>query len=186
MSLSRRHLLQSASALGALGLIGCLESGTETPVSQAAENAAQSLLDDAKVFMLTSYPETASSMGIDKGEFAELRAKLTDRSPAGQAAIAKQTREISAKLNAIQSDTLDPSLALDIDVVAATFERSADGFNFPYGDMALLNSNLSYRNSPYVAAQNTGAFIEIPSFLDASHAIDSAGAAEDFLSRRAA
>jgi len=105
-------------------------------------------------------------MGIDKGNYADLRSKLTDRTPEGQAKIAKQTR-------------IEPDLGLDVDVVTATFERSADGFDFPYGDMALLNSNLSYRNSPYVAAQNTGAFIEIPSFMDASHTIDSVGAAED-------
>ena len=49
--------------------------------------------------------------------------------------------------------------------------------------MALLNSNWSYRNSPYVTAQNTGAFIEMPSFLDSSHSLDSADAAEDYLSR---
>lgn len=190
MSLSRRHLLQSASAIGALGLIGCsnaIESTSENPIPTGSANqAAKTVLDLAKDFMLNAYPETASSMGIDKGDYAGLRAKLADRSAEGQSKIAKQTRTISAKLAAIDTDTLDPDLGLEIDVVAATFERSASGFDFPYGDMALLNSNLSYRNSPYVAAQNTGAFIEIPSFLDASHGIDSAGAAEDYLSRMSA
>lgn len=183
MSLSRRHLLQSGSALGALGLIGCSEPKSDVLDTPSADSAAQNILDMAKDFMLNAYPETASSMGIDKGEYAGLRAKLSDRSPEGQAKIAKQARTLSAKLNAINTDALDPTLGLDVDVVAATFARSADGFEFPYGDMALLNSNLSYRNSPYVAAQNTGAFIEIPSFLDASHSIDSEGSAEDYLTR---
>jgi len=187
--LNRRTLLQSASALGALGLIGCKEPGvTSTAPSPAsdANAAAQSVLDSAKDFMLNAYPETASSMGIDKGDYAGLRAKLSDRSPEGQAAIAQQTRAISRTLDAINTDEISPELALDVDVVAATFARSVDGFDFPYGDMALLNSNLSYRNSPYVAAQNTGAFIEIPSFLDASHSIYTANAAEDYLSRMSA
>lgn len=184
--LNRRTLLQSASAFGALGLVGCSRAGTDAASPADANAAAQAALDNAKKFMLNAYPETASSMGIDKGEFAGLRAKLSDRSPDGQAEIAKQTRKISTQLSAINREELSSELALDVDVVAATFERSADGFDFPYGDMALLNSNLSYRNSPYVAAQNTGAFIEIPSFLDASHSIDSAGAAEDFLSRMSA
>ena len=186
MSLSRRHLLQSASAFGALGLMGCERPVLDDNPPYSSEAAAQSTLDAAKDFMLNAYPETASSMGIDKGDYAGLRAELSNRSPEGQAAIAKQTRAISAKLDAIDTDALLPELGLDVDVVAATFERSADGFDFPYGDMALLNSNLSYRNSPYVVAQNTGAFIEIPSFLDSSHAIDSAGAAEDYLSRMSA
>jgi len=165
---NRRTLLQSASAIGALGLIGCKPTPTKPTISKAADDAAQSVLDEAKNFMLNSYPETASSMGIDKGDYAGLRAKLSDRSPDGQAAIATQTRALNAKLEAIDTQALSPDLGLDVDVVAATFERSAAGFDFPYGDMALLNSNLSYRPSPYVVAQNTGAFIEIPSFLGAS------------------
>ena len=188
MSLSRRHLLQSASALGAMGLIGCSGGEVDTEILGAGDKAAQSILDSAKDFMLTSYPETSSSMGIDKGDLAGLRAKLMDRSPAGQAAIAKGTREISAKLAAIDTDELSPELALDVEVVSAVFDRSADGFDFPYGDMALLNANWSYRPSPYVVAQNTGAFIEIPSFLDSSHSISEKkdGAAEDYLSRMSA
>ena len=195
MSLSRRHLLQSASALGAMGLVGCSsETTVKTSASDAAlstaagDKSAQSILDNAKDFMLNAYPETSSSMGIDKGDYAALRAKLSDRSPAGQAAIAKQTRELSAKLAAIDTEALSPELALDVEVVGAVFDRSADGFDFPYGDMALLNLNWSYRPSPYVVAQNTGAFIEIPSFLDSSHSISEKndGAAEDYLSRMSA
>ena len=186
MSLSRRHLLQSASAFGALGLIGCSDAAAPLTNAGSANDAARAILDSAKTFMLKAYPETASSMGIDKDEYADLRAKLSNRSPEGQATIAKQTRAIAVKLAGIKTDELTADVALDVDVVSATFERSADGFNFPYGDMALLNSNYSYRNSPYAVAQNTGAFIEIPSFLDASHSINSAGAAEDYLSRMSA
>ena len=166
--------------------MGCSQASTAPEASAGTMDAAQSVLDDAKNFMLNSYPETASSMGIDKGDYASLRAKLSDRSPDGQAEIAKQTRALSNKLSEIDVDDLTPQLALDVDVVSSVFERSADGFEFPYGDMALLNSNVSYRPSPYVVAQNTGAFIEVPSFLGASHAIDSLGAAEDYLSRMSA
>ena len=194
MSLSRRHLLQSASAVGALALIGCdrvpvadnPSYGPEIETQIAKGSKAVAVLKTAQDFMLQSYPETSSSMGIDKEDYANLRAKLTDRSPDGQAAIAKQTRELSNKLKAIKTEELSPNIALDVEVVSAVFERAAQGFDFPYGDMALLNSNWSYRNSPYVAAQNTGAFIEIPSFLDSSHTVDSEGAAEDYLSRMSA
>jgi len=189
MPLSRRHLLQSASAMGALSLIGCSENSvTAAPqTSKGPKNqAAQTVLDLAKDFMLNAYPETASSMGIDKGDYIGLRAKLTDRTLEGQANIAQQTRTLLGRLQAIDTSAIEPDLGLDVDVVTATFERSDKGFDFPYGDMALLNSNLSYRNSPYVTAQNTGAFIEIPSFMDASHTIDSAGAAEDYLTRMSA
>ena len=182
--LSRRRVLQTGSALGTLGLIGCRDAAVTA--GAPANTTAQSILDDAKNFMLKSYPETASSMGIDKGDYAGLRAKLTDRTPDGQTAIATRARQIFGELEAINTKALTPELALDVDVVTSTFERSVEGFDMPYGDMALLNNNWSYRNSPYVVAQNTGAFIEIPSFLDASHSIDSAGAAEDYLTRMSA
>ena len=108
MSLSRRHLLQSASAVGALALIGCdrvpvadnPSYGPEIETQIAKGSKAVAVLKTAQDFMLQSYPETSSSMGIDKEDYANLRAKLTDRSPDGQAAIATQTRELSNKLKA--------------------------------------------------------------------------------------
>ena len=141
MSLSRRHLLQTASAFTAIGFIGCSDGAVDTvkPVDKTAEvDAATSVLDAAKDFMLRSYPETASSMGIDKGEYAELRAKLSDRSPAGQAAIAKRTRELSKDFAALDMEALSPDLALDVEVVAAVFDRSVKGFDFPMGILRCL------------------------------------------------
>ena len=43
------------------------------------------------------------------------------------------------------------------------------GLPFRTAMSALLNSNWSWRNAPYVVAQNTGAFLEIPSMLDEQH-----------------
>jgi uncharacterized protein (DUF885 family) len=60
---------------------------------------------------------------------------------------------------------------------------SAKGFDLDYGEVALLNSNWSWRNSPYAVAQNTGAFVEIPSFLDSSHSIETADDAQAYLLR---
>ena len=47
----------------------------------------------------------------------------------------------------------------------------------------MLNSNWSYRNTPYAVAQNVGAFVEIPSFLDSSHSINNADDVEAYLTR---
>ena len=62
-------------------------------------------------------------------------------------------------------------------------EFAAEGFAQPYGDSALLNSSWSYRNAPYVVAQNTGAFLEIPSMLDEQHTVSSATDADAYLAR---
>jgi len=112
MKLSRRTLLQSSTA--AFVLAGC---GTGTSVSNGLDATAQSVLDAAKNLMLNAFPETPTSLGIDTGDYADLGGKLTDRSPAGQAKIAKDTAAVTARLNAIETEALSPDMALDVDVV---------------------------------------------------------------------
>jgi hypothetical protein len=48
---------------------------------------------------------------------------------------------------------------IDLDVVRTAHETAAVRFAFPYGEVALLNSNWSWRNASYVVAQYTGAFL---------------------------
>ncbi len=192
MALSRRTLLASsiATAVGTL-LPGCNDAAppaaTDMPArsagAQDASSEAQAVLDKATDLLLTAYPETASSAGIDNGEYAHLRAQLSDRSAQGQEDIESRVRDVLAQLNKIDTATLAEDRALDVDVVRTMFDTAAQGFDLPFGDNAMLNYNWSYRPSPYAVAQNTGAFVEIPSFLDASHKIESASDAAAYLSR---
>ena len=72
---------------------------------------------------------------------------------------------------------------LDVEVTETAHQLAADGFRFPYGDVAVLNQNWSYRNAPYVVAQNTGAFVEIPDFLDSNHQVEDRADADSYLAR---
>ncbi|WP_416878808.1 DUF885 domain-containing protein [Litorimonas sp.] len=181
MSVSRRTLLQTsaaAAATSALAFTGCATQSTG-----AAPQSDMDLMDQATDLLLNAYPETASSAGIDTGKYRYLKSQLTDRSPAGQAAIESDVRAMLAKLNQVDTAAMPEDEALTFDVVRSVFETAAEGFDLPYGDVALLNSNWSYRNSPYVVAQNTGAFVEIPSFLDSSHSIEEHSDADSYLLR---
>jgi len=183
MTVSRRTLLQTSAAVAAttaIGISGCAEK-TVAPVDSGA--SAQALLDKATELMLNAYPESASSAGIDTGKYAALKSQLTDRSPEGQSKIEGDIRAMLGKLNKVDISTLPADEALNVEVVRSVFDSAAKGFDLPYGDMALLNSNWSYRNSPYAVAQNTGAFVEIPSFLDSSHSLETAEDAESYLVR---
>lgn len=182
MAISRRTLLYTSSAALAATALPLSACNNAKPASDTAADA-QSVMDKAKDMMLKAYPETASAYGIDVGELASLKSKLEDRSAAGQAAIETDVRAMTAELQSINTSRLDADTALNVNVVKTVFERAVEGFDLPYGDVALLNSNWSYRNTPYAVAQNVGAFVEIPSFLDSSHAIKSAEDAEDYLSR---
>jgi uncharacterized protein (DUF885 family) len=62
-------------------------------------------------------------------------------------------------------------------------EFAMEGFAFSYGDVALLNLSWSWRNAPYVVAQNTGAFLEIPGLLDQQHTIENRSDADAYLAR---
>ena len=187
MKLSRRTLLKTSAlaATASLTGVGCTpsaENPAPTP-EQAPKLSVNDLLTEATDLILNAYPESASSAGIDKGKYLRHKSELTDRSPEGQARIKADVSAMLAKLSAVDTTTLPADEALNIEVVGNVFDMSAKGFDLPYGDMALLNYNWSYRNSPYAVAQNTGSFIEIPSFLDASHTIETADDAEAYLQR---
>ncbi|HEY6126330.1 MAG TPA: DUF885 family protein, partial [Steroidobacteraceae bacterium] len=78
---------------------------------------------------------------------------------------------------------LSEAARLDVDVARTAHEFAAEGFALPYGDSALLNSSWAYRNAPYVVAQNTGAFLEIPSTLDEQHTVEKPADADAYLAR---
>ncbi len=187
MKFSRRTILKmsGAAATAALTGAGCAPS-TQKALSnpgQSQKSELADLLDEATDLILNAYPESASSAGIDKGKYSGLKSKLTDRSPEGQARIKADVKAMFAKLSAIDASTVPADEALNLNVVHTIFDMSTKGFDLVYGDMALLNSNWSYRNSPYAVAQNTGAFVEIPSFLETSHSIETGEDAEAYLER---
>src|SRR5690606_21116364 len=145
--------------------------------------AVQALLAELAEELLADYPESATSLGIDRGERAALKAKLTDRSARGQERIAQRVAKRLERLKAIDTSGLGEGTLIDVDVMRTAHEFAREGFAFPYGDVAFLNLNWSWRNAPYVVAQNTGAFLEIPSLLDEAHTIETRRDADAYLAR---
>ena len=178
--IDRRELLLGAGALAlATPLCGCATA----PAAASTDTAAEALLAQIAEAILADYPEGASALGIDSGERAVLRSRLTDRSPAGQHRIAAEAGANLARLRRIDMAALSPPARIDFDVARTAHELAVEGFAFPFGDMALLNQNWSYRNAPYVVAQNTGAFVEIPDLLDSNHRVANPADAEAYLAR---
>ncbi|MFL6845777.1 MAG: DUF885 domain-containing protein [Allosphingosinicella sp.] len=172
---TRRHFLGSAGALAALQLLpGCAK--------QAAESAGsnQALLAQVAEALLAEYPENATTLGLDKDARAALKSKLTDRSLHGRARLAAAAADRLRRLEAASALAPDD---IDLGVARTAHALAVEGFRFPYGDVVTLNQNLSYRNSPYTVAQNTGAFVETPDFLDSNHVIENAADAEAYLAR---
>jgi uncharacterized protein (DUF885 family) len=177
MTANRREFVTGTGALIAVlaGLRAHAASGTDSSVEKLLAEIAEELLAD--------YPENATSLGIDTGARAQLKARLSDRSATGQQTIAGRVAKRLVRLKSIDATALEEKLRIDLDVVRTAHATAAEGFAFPYGDVALLNQNWSWRNAPYVVAQNTGAFLEIPSLLDEQHTLESSEDADAYLAR---
>src|SRR4051812_15398094 len=179
MSTSRRDFVIGTTA----ALAATQMSHANTAPKLPGDDAANKLLADIAEELMVDYPENATALGIDSGARAGLKSRLTDRSAAGQKAIAQRSAQRLERLKAIDPKTLGKATAIDVDVVRTAHEFAMEGFAFSYGDVALLNSSWSWRNAPYVVAQNTGAFLEIPGLLDEQHTITSRADADAYLAR---
>ena len=151
--------------------------------SPTNDGPARKLLDAITEELLVDYPESATQLGIDIGTRAALKSKLADRSATGQKTIAQRVAQRLDRMKSFDMAALGNAARIDVDVMRTAHEFALEGFAFPYGEVALLNSNWSWRNAPYVVAQNTGAFLEIPSLLDEQHTVSAPSDADAYLAR---
>jgi uncharacterized protein (DUF885 family) len=175
--LTRRQALAGLGATTALPLIQSPAFGQ----AKSSETQATALLDSIAENLLRLSPETATALGIDKGERAFLRSQLGDRSAAGQQRVAHTLRSDLARANAVDLAGLSHATRTSIEVVRSAYTTSLEGFGLPYGDVAVGG----WRNTPYVVIQNVGAYLDVPRFLDSDHPIDNAADAEAYLARLA-
>jgi uncharacterized protein (DUF885 family) len=175
---NRRDVLALSAATLALGA-----AGKPLAAPASGDAAAEALLSQVAEDLMREYPENASALGLDKDKRAALKSSLTDRSLEGRGKLAATAKARVAKMKAVDRNTLSPAAALDLGVVQTAHELAVEGFDFPYGDAIGLSSQWSYRNAPYVVAQNTGAFVETPDFLDSLHGVADAADVESYLHR---
>ncbi|UUL83506.1 DUF885 domain-containing protein [Sphingomonas qomolangmaensis] len=176
MNLDRRQLLLATGASAAL---------TALPLRAAQASAdvrAQALMDAIAEEYLLRSPESATGLGIDTGARAGLKARSSDRSSAGRLHSAAWTKSALDRLRAVDTAALSPGIRTDIEVATTAYATAIDGFAFPYGAVAVGG----WRNGPYVVAQNMGAYLDVPKFLDATHKVATKADADAYLSRLAA
>ncbi|MDT8757808.1 DUF885 domain-containing protein [Sphingomonas psychrotolerans] len=170
----RRLLLGTAGTLAAAAL-----PRQASALFADADAKAEALLTRTAETFLTLYPETATSLGVDKDARAQLKHQLADRSPSGQARIAAHLRQTLADLGKLDAAALSPVMRTNVEVVQASYRNALDGFAFPYGDVAVG----SWRNTPYVVVQNVGAYLDVPRMLDTDHQVNTPEDAEAYLDR---
>ncbi|WP_428632408.1 DUF885 domain-containing protein [Sphingopyxis sp.] len=149
------------------------------PPAATGQAGAEALLSSVADNLLALSPEGATSLGIDTGARAAERGKLSDRSAAGQRAVADTLKADVARVRAFDKAGLDHKTRTSLAVVESAYGVALDGFALPYGDVAVGG----WRNTPYVVSQNVGAYLDVPKFLDSDHPVKTAADAEAYLSR---
>jgi len=181
MNCDRRELLAGGAALAGIAMTTAPASAVTRGRRPISEPDAKALLDRIADDYMRLSPETATSNNVDKGKLAPLKFRLGDRSQAGQDRFAAMVRRSLAAVDALDLKGLSPSTRTSLEVVASAYRTGLKGFALPYGDVAVGG----YRNSPYVVSQNTGAYLDTPSFLDTDHLVENRTDAEAYLARLA-
>ncbi|GAA4037230.1 DUF885 family protein [Sphingomonas rosea] len=177
--MDRRHFLASSTA--ALGL-----AATAAPAQSARKAAARPGSGDARLNELFEQvfndrvarsPELATSLGLDKGKLAPLKAQFDTRT-----AVAQRTEDLrilraeQSRIQAIPVASLSASSKLNREVVL---------YQMAQGAKAPAQFGIDSAVRPYPIFQQGGAYFSTPDFLNTAHTINDATDAEAYLSRLA-
>ncbi|HLZ79472.1 MAG TPA: DUF885 family protein [Sphingomonas sp.] len=177
--LHRRQLLHAATAGSAFAL---LPAAARAAVA-AGDPFAALLAGFADEWLLQS-PESATSLGLDTGSRAQLKAQLSDESQAGIDKANALIRSIHSRLLKVDRAALSPVNRLHLDTVRYATERGLDGTAFRYGGGAA--AGFAGGTAPYVVSQQNGAVTSVPEFLVSQHKIENKADAEAYVARVAA
>ena len=172
--LHRREMLSGAAAAGALAAASRVQA---QPAAGAADVALRTLLDRFFEEQVDDSPAAATSLGLDKGARAPLKHRLDPRTAAEKARRLARQKERLTRMAAIDRAALSPASRIDYDVVEYTTRQSVEGAErFAYG-------NTGGRYVPYVISQLSGAYQDVPDFLDSAHQVRDAEGADAYLDR---
>lgn len=179
MNFTRRQALMGLGGVSALALIpGCAQHAGMGDAAHVTLTPDE-MLDQIAYAMLDHEPERATSLGVDTGEYAALRSRLTDKSPEGVMAYAASLRWGLEQARSYPKDGLTADQRTAFDVVESAYSKALQGFDLPYGDVAVG----SWRNAPYVVIQNVGSYLDLPRFMDSTQPLENAQDADAYIER---
>ena len=173
--IDRRRLLGSAAAGAALIAAGPVLARSE------ADDRLDALLSRWFDEDVDTSPETATNLGLDRGDRAHLSSRLSDRS---EAAWTADRATAHARLQALadfdQTGLTRPG-TINLAVAAFRARTASTGASFDYG--SAIGGG---RMGPYLVNQMTGAYFTVPDFMDTQHRVEDRDGAEAFLARLSA
>ena len=164
---SRRQLLLAAAATSLAGPAIAQSEGSARQLSQFLEAVFAEALEDS--------PELVTSLGLDKGAQADAKSRLGDASLAGIERRKARNTDQLRRLRAIDRGSLTGMAAVNYDTLLFDLQSTEDANRvFVYGNGA---------GNPYVLAQISGAWRDVPSFLESQHSIDTRADCEAYVAR---
>jgi uncharacterized protein (DUF885 family) len=149
MQLHRRSFLVLSAAASALAACG----------GQTESARLGALLDRLSTDLLHESPEYATMLAVpEERAGGSYIARVSDASREAQRKIRGIYETGLGELRALDRTKLTPQEAVSLDVVATSFENDIADITFEPN-----------ATSPYVVSQLTGAYTEIPDFLDSAH-----------------
>ncbi len=177
LAFTRRALLSTGSAAAGLAATPAF---AKMATGKAKPSAFRATIDGFAEEILKTSPESATSLGVDTGARAGLRAKLSDGSAAGNARFAATAAGMMTKLHAVDRKKLSLSDQLRWDTVHYALESAEMAKPFFYASAA---QGFFGGTTPYPVTQQGGAITSLPEFLDSQHPINTSADAEAYLAR---
>ena len=176
--LNRRALLSATAATGVAALLPACATTGSPPATAGGDKVARLTALYDRVFQRTldRSPELATSLGLDTGERASAKTRLSPATVAEELETVSQQREALRDLRAIGRGGLTGLDAVNYDTLEYVWDQRVTAApRFDYGSRG--------QPYPYVLSQLTGAYQQVPDFLDSQHRIDTAADADAYLLR---
>ncbi|HVR91572.1 MAG TPA: DUF885 family protein [Novosphingobium sp.] len=170
--MDRRNFMISGSATAlVLGAEPVLAATRARPQGDAALNAAlDAIFNDGVIHS----PETATSLGLDKGANAALKSRLSPATAAFRRQEAARTLRWQARLTGFNPARLSDT---------GKRNRALAQYMLEQRTLAPVRFNLDSVQRPYRIFQQGGAYFEVPDFINSQHTITTASDAEAYLAR---
>ncbi|ARR53209.1 DUF885 domain-containing protein [Rhizorhabdus wittichii DC-6] len=173
--MDRRQFIGSTGLALLAGMMPRLAEAAAT--GTAADKQLAAMVERMFEKQLDDSPETATSLGLDKGARAGQKSKLDGYTKADQARTLAEDKASLAALRKLDRAALSPAAQLNYDVVVYMVEQTTrGGSKYPYG------SSSEYY-VPYAISQLSGPYASVPDFLDSQHVIETRDDADAYVAR---
>jgi uncharacterized protein (DUF885 family) len=173
--MDRRSFLATSATVALLPLAEAPAIAAVTATPGSGDAKLNAMFEDIFQERVRNSPELASSLGLDKGPNAALKAKLdTDPVPVARQKNLARNRRAIARLSAISGSTLSDAAKLNREVVLYSLNTAT---------VSPTRWNIGSAQSPYTITQQDGAYFDTPDFLNTTHTIENSADADAYLSR---